>query len=81
MVGDVTHSGSPLLHAILEELSSEDDSVSSEGEISSSSLPRACNAVMPATPTVTTQLPKETPTFHTAPMRPQQTTTSTPFVE
>jgi hypothetical protein len=68
-----------LLHAILEESPSEEDSVLSEGESSGSPLPRACNMVMSATPIETTPPLKETPGFQTAPMRPQWTATPTPL--
>jgi hypothetical protein len=77
----MTRSGSPSLHAILEELSSEDDLVSSKGESSSSPLPIACNTVMVATPVMTTPPLEETRVFQTAPMRQQWTTTPTPFPE
>jgi hypothetical protein len=66
----MTHSGSPSLHAILEESPNEDDSVSSEGESSSSLLLRACNKVMSATPITTTPPLEETSMFQAAPMRP-----------
>jgi hypothetical protein len=65
----MTHSESPLLHAILEESSSEDDSASSEGESSGSPLLRACNMVMSAVPIMTMPPPEETPVFQTLPMR------------
>jgi hypothetical protein len=60
----MAYSGSPSLHAILEESPSDDDSVSSEGESSGSPLPRACNVVISAVPIVTTS------PSHTIPMRP-----------
>jgi hypothetical protein len=59
----MTRSGSPSLHAILEESRSEDDSVLSEGESSGSPVPRACNTVMSATPIMTKPPLEVTPTF------------------
>jgi hypothetical protein len=46
----MTHSGSPSLHAIIDELPSEDNPVMSEEESSGSPLLRSCHAMMPATP-------------------------------
>jgi hypothetical protein len=77
----MTYSGLPSLHAILEELPSEDDSASSEGESSSSPLPRACNTMTSAVP-ITTMLPLEgTPMFETLLMRQQRTATPTTLLE
>jgi hypothetical protein len=70
VVGGMTCSGSTLLHAIHEELLSEDDSASSEGEISGSPLPRACNMVMSTIPIATMPPPEETLAFQTLPVRP-----------
>jgi hypothetical protein len=50
VVRGMAHSGSPSLHAILEESPNEDDLASSEGESSSFPIPRACNVVTSATP-------------------------------
>jgi hypothetical protein len=50
--GGMTHCGSLSLHAILEELPSEGDSSLSEGESSDSPLLRACNTMIPATPSL-----------------------------
>jgi hypothetical protein len=69
------------LHAILEESPSKDDSVSSEGESSSSSLLRACHMMTLATPIIATPLSKETLPFQTTPTRPHRTTTPTPLPE
>jgi hypothetical protein len=48
------HSGSLSLHAILEELPSEDDSVSSNGWSSGYPMPQKCNMVTSAIPVTTT---------------------------
>jgi hypothetical protein len=77
----MTRSGSPSMHAILEELPSEGDSASSEGESFGSPLLRACNTMIPATPIATTPLPEETPTFQIASIGPQWTNTSTTLLE
>jgi hypothetical protein len=60
VVGGMAHSRSPSLHAILEESPNEDDSASSEGESSSSPIPRVCNVVTSAIPIVTTPSLEET---------------------
>jgi hypothetical protein len=60
IVGGMARSGSPSLHAILEESPNEDDSTSSEGESSSSPIPRVCNVVTSAIPIVTTPSLEET---------------------
>jgi hypothetical protein len=48
--GGMTHIKSPLLHAILEESPSEDDSASSAGESSNSPPLRVCNTMIPVIP-------------------------------
>jgi hypothetical protein len=65
----MAHSGSPSLHAILEESPSEDDSASSEGESSGLPLPRACNTVMSTISIVIMPPPEETPVLQTVSMR------------
>jgi hypothetical protein len=50
--GGMTRSGSPSLHAILEEPPSQDDSALSEGESSNSPLLRACNMMILAIPSL-----------------------------
>jgi hypothetical protein len=72
VVGGMSRSGSPSLHAILEESPSGDDSTSSEGESNSSAIPTACNVVTSITPIVTTPLLEETPAHQTIPAVPQQ---------
>jgi hypothetical protein len=72
VVGGMAHSGSPSLHAILEESPSEDDSTSSEGESFGSPIPMVCTVVTYATPIVTTLLPEETLAHQTIPVVPQQ---------
>jgi hypothetical protein len=73
----MTHSRSPSLHAILEELPDEDDLASSEGESFGSPLLRVCNMMRPTTPLTPTPSMEETLMFQTTPMRQQWTTTST----
>jgi hypothetical protein len=81
VVGGMTHSGSPSLHAIPEESPNEDDSASSEGEIFVSPLPTACNMVTSVVPIATMPPPEVTPSFQILPTRPQQTATLTPLPE
>jgi hypothetical protein len=50
----MVHSGSPSLHAILEELAREDDLISSDRESSNFPIPWDCNVVTPVIPVVTT---------------------------
>jgi hypothetical protein len=76
--GGMAHSESPSLHAILKESPNEDDSALSDGESFDSPLLRVYNTMIPVTPS---QLPEETPTFLTAWMTPQRTTTPTPLPE
>jgi hypothetical protein len=59
----MTYSGSPSLHAILEESPSEDNLSSSEGESSGSPLLRLCNMMMQISPITTTPPPVETLMF------------------
>jgi hypothetical protein len=63
----MVHSGLPSLHAILEESTSEDDSVSSDGGSSSFPIPQDCNVVTPAVPIMTTPSLEETPVLQTMP--------------
>jgi hypothetical protein len=65
VIGGMARSGSPSLHAILEESPSGDNSASSEGESSGFPIPMACNVVTSATPITTTPLPEETPVHQT----------------
>jgi hypothetical protein len=44
----MVHNGSPSLHAILKESTSEDDSASSDGGSSNFPISRGCNMVTPA---------------------------------
>jgi hypothetical protein len=60
IVKGMSYSGSPSLHAILEESPSGDDSASSEGESSSFPLQRACSVVISTIPIVTTGPLEET---------------------
>jgi hypothetical protein len=69
----MVHSGSPSLHAILEELASEDDSTSSDGGSSGFPIPWECNMVTSAIPIVTTPSRKETLELYTIPAVPQRT--------
>jgi hypothetical protein len=62
VVGGMTHSGTPSLHAILEESPSEDDSSLSK-ESSNSPLPSMCNKVTSAAPIMTMPPLEETPVF------------------
>jgi hypothetical protein len=59
----MTCSGSPSLHAILEESPSEGDLASSDGESSGFPLLRARNTMIPATPLATTLPLEETTMF------------------
>jgi hypothetical protein len=79
--GGMTSSQSPSLHAILEELPSEDDSASSEGESYGSPLLRACSTVIPVRARTPTPPPEVTPASQVAAARPQLTTTSTTLPE
>jgi hypothetical protein len=72
------HSGSPSLHAILEESPSEDDLVSSEGESYGSPLLRACNTVLSAIRIVTMSSPEKILMLQTVTMKPQRTATPNP---
>jgi hypothetical protein len=54
MFEGMTHTGSPSLHHIHEESSSEDDSTLSEGDNSGSPLLRVCNTMKPISPLNTT---------------------------
>jgi hypothetical protein len=64
----MVHSRLPLLHAILEELPSEDDSTSSDGESSGFPIPWECNVVTSTTPILTMPPPEETPVLQTIPV-------------
>jgi hypothetical protein len=77
----MTHSESPLLHAILEESPSEDDMTSSEGESFGSPLLRVCSTVIPIRAHTPTLPPEGTLASQAAAARPQRTTTSTTFPE
>jgi hypothetical protein len=68
----MVHSGSPSLHAILEESASEDDSASSDEERSDFPIPQDCNVVTPAIPVATTPPPEETLVLQTIPAVHQQ---------
>jgi hypothetical protein len=59
----MAHSGSPSLHAILEESPSEGDSASNDGESSDFPIPQECNVVASAFPIATTPLSEEAPTL------------------
>jgi hypothetical protein len=67
------HSGSPSLHAILEEFVGEDDSASSEGRSSGFLISRGCNVVTPTVLITTTPPPEDTPVPLTNPTVPLQT--------
>jgi hypothetical protein len=72
------HSGSPSLHAILEESPSEDDLVSSEGESYGSPLLRACNMVLSTIRIVTMPSPEKILMLQTVTTKPQWTATPNP---
>jgi hypothetical protein len=72
MVKGMAHSGSPSLHAILEESPSE-------GQSSGSPLLRACNAVISTIPITITPLLEEPPVPQTMSTRPQQAAAPTPL--
>jgi hypothetical protein len=74
----MARSGSPSLHAILEESPSEDDSTSSDGESSGFPIPWECNMVASAIPIATTLLSEETPTLNTTLAMQQWTTVPQP---
>jgi hypothetical protein len=74
-------SGSPSLHAILEESPNEDDSASSEGKSSGYPLPKVCNAVISTNPITTTPPPEQALTPQTIPARPHRIATPTPLPE
>jgi hypothetical protein len=57
----MAHSGSPSLHAILEESTGEDDSSSSEGRSSSFPISRDYNVVTPTITIATMPLPEGPP--------------------
>jgi hypothetical protein len=69
----MVRSGSPSLHAILEELASEDDSASSDGRSSDFPISQECNVVTSAIPIATTPSLEETPVLQTIPVVPQWT--------
>jgi hypothetical protein len=69
----MAHSGSPSLHAILEESTGEDDLASSEAGSSSFPISWGCNVVTPTIPIVTTSPSKGTPVPLTTPTVPLQT--------
>jgi hypothetical protein len=73
----MARSGSPLLHAILEESLREDNSVSSEGESSGFPIPRVWNVKISIIPIVATPPPEETPEPQTTSARMQRTATPT----
>jgi hypothetical protein len=77
----MVHSGSPSLHAILEESSNKDDLASSDGESSVFPILWECNVVSSAIPIVTTPLSEETPTLRTIPAVPQWTAVPQPDTE
>jgi hypothetical protein len=76
----MARSGSPSLHAILEESLSEDDLASSKGESFGFFVLRACNMVTSAIPIATMPLPEETPMLQTIPAVPQRTAISQPHI-
>jgi hypothetical protein len=77
----MVRSGSPSLHDILKESSSEDDSTSSDRESSDFPIPRECNVVTSIIPIATTSLPEETLTLQTIPTVPQLTLGIKPELE
>jgi hypothetical protein len=77
----IARSESPSLHAILEELPSEDNSASSDGESSGFPIPRECNAVTSVIPIATTPLPEETLMLQTILVVSQQNTVHQPDTE
>jgi hypothetical protein len=76
----MAHSGSPSLHAILEESPSEVDSTSSDGKSSSFPIPREFNMVTSTIPIATTPPLEETPTLQTIPAVSQWTTVPQPDI-
>jgi hypothetical protein len=70
----MVHSGSPSVHTIIEESTSEDDSASSDDESSCFPIPRDCIVVTPAIPITTTPPPEETSALQTKPVVLQPTT-------
>jgi hypothetical protein len=81
VVRGMARSGSPSLHAILEESPSEHDSASSERESSSFPLSGACNTVISVIPIAATPPSEEIPMPQTIPVRPPLTATPTPLPE
>jgi hypothetical protein len=71
-------SGSPSLHAILNESASEDDSSLKDGGSSGFPIYRGCNMVTPAIPIMATRLPEDTPALQTIPAILQRTTVPQP---
>jgi hypothetical protein len=69
--GGMTHSESPSLHVILEELPSQEDLALSEGESYSSPLLNACSTVIPVRACTPTPLPEVTPASQAVAARPQ----------
>jgi hypothetical protein len=63
IVGGMACSRSSLLHAILEDSPSEDNSTFSEGESFSFPIPKMCNVVTSSIPIVTMPPPEETSTL------------------
>jgi hypothetical protein len=70
----MAHSGSPSLHAILEESSTKDHSASSNGVSSGFPIPRDCNMATPTFPITTMTLSEETTVLQTIPVIQQWTT-------
>jgi hypothetical protein len=70
----MANSGSPSLHAILEESPSEDDSALRDGESSGFPIPWECNAVTSVIAIVTMPPPEETPMLQTMPVVSQWNT-------
>jgi hypothetical protein len=66
----MVHSGSPSLHAILEEYANEDDSTSSDGGSSGFPIPQDCKVVTSAIPIATIPPPEAKPELQTIPMAP-----------
>jgi hypothetical protein len=69
----MAHNESPSLHVILEDSTSEDDSISCEGGSSVFPISRECNMVILVVPIATTPLPEGTPVPLTVPTIPMWT--------
>jgi hypothetical protein len=74
----MVRSGSPSLHAILKESTSEDDSALSDGGNSGFPIPQDCNVVTSVIPIMTTPPPEATPAFQTTPTVPRWTVVPQP---